>query len=224
MHVNMRRRQSGLSLVELMVGIALGLFILSSAGFVMTNQLADNRRLMLETQIQQELRSTADLIARDIRRAGFWANASDNVLTSSGAVAANNYIATNWDRANSLFEFSYSSDPKNENDQLDTNEKAGFRLRNNRVEMKIGTGAGWQPVTDPDLVTITTLDLALNSETIDLSPYCQNPCPPGACTPTQTVRTITITLKGTAAHDASVSRTLRTTVRLRNDVINGACP
>jgi type IV pilus assembly protein PilW len=218
-------RQQGLSLVELMIGIALGLFIMSSAGFVMSNQLADNRRMMLETQIQQELRGAADLIARDIRRAGFWTNASRGILLPSGAAPSNPYAGLDADRLNAKLEFAYSADPKYENDNLDGNERAGFRLAGDIIQMQLGSGGVWQPVTDANLIKITTFDLALNTEVIDLLPYCQNPCPSGtSCTPTQTVRSITVTLKGTAAHDPSVSRTLRTTVRLRNDIMTGACP
>ena len=69
-----RQRQTGLSLVELMVGVAVGLFVVAGATLVVSNQLGDNRRLMLETQIQQDLRAAADLIARDLRRSGYWAS------------------------------------------------------------------------------------------------------------------------------------------------------
>jgi type IV pilus assembly protein PilW len=38
------------------------------------------------------------------------------------------------------------------------------------------------------------------------------------------VRDITVDITGQAAHDSSVSRSLRSNVRLRNDAIIGACP
>ena len=41
---NLSRRQSGLSIVELMVGLALGLFVVAGATVVATTQLGDNRR------------------------------------------------------------------------------------------------------------------------------------------------------------------------------------
>jgi len=39
---------------------------------VLTTQLGDNRRLLLEAQMQQDMRTAADLISRDLRRAGYW--------------------------------------------------------------------------------------------------------------------------------------------------------
>ena len=61
----------GISIVELMVGITISLFILAGASLVLTTQLDSNRRLLLEAQVQQDLRTTADMISRDVRRAGY---------------------------------------------------------------------------------------------------------------------------------------------------------
>lgn len=83
-----RRRARGLSIVELMVGITIGLFILAGATMVLTSQLGDNRRLLLEAQMQQDMRATADMIARDIRRAGYWAHAICQVWLEPGKVIA----------------------------------------------------------------------------------------------------------------------------------------
>ena len=60
MHADsIRSNQRGLTLVELMVGLAVGLFVLAGATLVVSSQLNDNRTLLLETQIQQDLRAKA---------------------------------------------------------------------------------------------------------------------------------------------------------------------
>lgn len=88
------RRQRGLSLVELMVGVAVGLFVVAGATMLVANQLGDNRRLLLETQIQQDLRAAADIIVRDIRRSGYWGAAQTGVwYAGSPGVTANPYTA-----------------------------------------------------------------------------------------------------------------------------------
>jgi type IV pilus assembly protein PilW len=74
-HPARRAAQRGLSIVELMVGITIALFILAGATLVLTTQLDSNRRLLLEAQLQQDLRTTADMISRDVRRAGYWGKA-----------------------------------------------------------------------------------------------------------------------------------------------------
>ena len=80
-------RHRGLSIVELMIGIAIGLFIVAGATLMLTTQLGDNRRLLLEAQIQQDMRAAADMITRDIRRAGYWGQAYQQVWPAAGALA-----------------------------------------------------------------------------------------------------------------------------------------
>lgn len=97
--INRRQRQTasrparGLSLVELMVGIAVGLMVVAGASFVAVNQIGDNRRLTLETQVQQDLRAAADLIVRDLRRTGYWGNSQQGLWQGSNPAAASNPYA-----------------------------------------------------------------------------------------------------------------------------------
>jgi len=218
-----RCRQTGLSMVELMVGVAIGLFVVAGATLAVSNQLGDNRRLMLETQIQQDLRSAADVIARDIRRSGYWASAQSGVWHAGAvAVVTNPYTAlTPASGVASEVRFGYSRGAV-ENNLLDPNDEAGFRLVDSAVQMR--TGGQWQALTDSTTLKVTDFRVTLNSLAVALS--CLNECPGGgvACWPKQTVREIEVFIDGTAVHDPSLRRNARSNVRLRNDVINGACP
>ena len=218
-----RRRQTGLSMVELMVGVAIGLFVVAGATLAVSNQLGDNRRLMLETQIQQDLRAAADVIARDVRRSGYWASAQDGVWNASAvAVTSNPYTAlTPASGVASEVHFGYSRGAV-ENNVLDVNDEAGFRLVNGAIQMR--TGGQWQALTDSTTLKVTVFNVTLNSQDVALS--CFNPCPLGAvaCPPTQSVREIKVEITGNAVFDPSVVRSATSNVRLRNDVINGTCP
>ena len=217
------RRQTGLSMVELMVGVAIGLFVVAGATMAVSNQLGDNRRLMLETQIQQDLRSAADVIARDIRRSGYWASAQSGVWHAGAvAVVTNPYTAlTPASGVASEVHFGYSRGAV-ENNVLDPNDEAGFRLVDSAIQMR--TGGQWQALTDNTTLKVNDFRVTLKSQDVALS--CFNTCPPGApaCPPTQTVRDIEIFIDGTAVHDPSVRRNAHGNVRVRNDVINGSCP
>jgi len=220
-----KSRQSGLSLVELMVGVAVGLFVVAGATIAVANQLGDNRRLMLETQIQQDLRAAVDVIARDVRRAGYWGSAESGIWYAGAvAVATNPYTVVQPSVSGapaSAVTFAYSRSAA-ENGARDATDESGFRLNNGAIEMS--TGGGWQALTDSSTLRITNFQVTLNSQPVALS--CFNPCPGGgtACLPTQTVRDITVDITGQAVHDATVQRNARSTVRVRNDVVNGACP
>ena len=223
LHHLARRRQTGLSMVELMVGVAIGLFVVAGATMAVSNQLGDNRRLMLETQIQQDLRAAADVIARDLRRSGYWARAQDGVWHAGAvAVTANPYTAvTPASGVASEVRFGYSRGAV-ENNTLDVTDEAGFRLSGDAIQMR--TGGQWQALTDSTTLRVTDLRVTLISQDVPLA--CFNACPVGAvaCPPTQTVREVRVEIAGTAVHDASVRRNARSQMRLRNDAINGACP
>ena len=60
----------GLRFLKWSAGIAVGLVVLAASVLVVTGQLTENRRLLLDTQLQQDLRATADIITRQLRRAG----------------------------------------------------------------------------------------------------------------------------------------------------------
>ncbi len=204
------RHQTGLSLVELMVGVAIGLMVVAAAATVTATQLGDSRRLVLEAQVQQDLRATADIIARELRRAGHWDNAATSVWAPGSAVAANPY-ATVTIAAGS--------------DEVAVTRSAGaveFRLLAGPpgvVQMQRGAG-GWQALTDPATLDVTGLNIqAQPIAAIQMG--CTALCTGGgqACWPTIEVRELQVQINGRAVSDAAVLRSIRSSVRLRNDRI-----
>ena len=85
-----RAAQRGLSIVEMMVGVTIGLLVVAGATMVVSTQLLDNRQLMVETQVQQDLRAAADIITRDLRRAGYTSNPQNGVWYKGTAQVACN--------------------------------------------------------------------------------------------------------------------------------------
>ncbi len=226
-----RRCARGLSIVELLVGIAVGLFVLAGATLLVSSQLSDNRQLMLETQVQQDLRATADLIARDLRRGGYWGNAGTAVWPATGAAAPINPYNSSWVEVGaggrSEWKYSYSNVGGGvfENDFEDGVEKFGFALDSGSgtIEMQVG-GAGWQALTDANVVRVTQFTMTPTLQTIVVP--CSRPCAGGgtACWPQHVVRDISIVIAAEAVHDSRVKRSVRSDVRLRNDGVTGTCP
>ncbi len=218
--------QHGLSLVELMIGLGVGLFISAAAGTLLASHVRENRSLLLEARLMQDLSTAADMITRDLRRAGYWAGALSGVwLAGTTATRPNPYAAvTPSAAASDAVSFRYSRD-SSENNTVDSNEEFGFRLRNGTIEMLLGSG-GWQALTDLGTLTVTTFSVTPGVERIDLQTTCSKPCPAGSttCPPRQEVRSLAVLITGRSATDALVSRSVRSQVRLRNDSLTGACP
>ena len=83
------RYQRGFSLVELLVSLATGLFLLAGVMGIFSATLSSQGSVLKATRLNQELRNIMDLISRDVRRAGYWGFASatgqpEGTLTLSG--------------------------------------------------------------------------------------------------------------------------------------------
>ena len=224
----LHRGQRGLSIIELMVGVALGLFILGGALALFVSLMGDNRRLLLEARVNQEIRATADIIARDLRRAGYWRNAMAGV---GATPVANPYGGATW--AGTSVQYAYDRDG---NSTVTGSEQAGFQLNGNVIATNTG-----QPLTDPNTIQVTTFTLPANAaaatQWTDLAYACE--CiSKGTCTeaallalapghanrPQVGLRTATIVIEAQATADARVKRRIEETVRIRNDLTRGACP
>ena len=229
-----RRAQRGLSIVEMMVGVAIGLFVVAGAAMLLATQLSDNRRLLLETQVQQDLRATADIIVRELRRAGRWGRARDGVWAGGGAPVVNPYSAVEPVAGGGAFadgeeastvEIAYSSVDleADEDGAVADAERRGFRLDNGVIQTQLGAG-NWQALTDGNTLRVTSFTVRMNRQPVALA--CAKPCPVGAvaCPPQLEVRDMQVDITGQAAHDPSVQRSVRSNVRLRNDTAQRRLP
>ena len=190
----LRTLRRGLSIVELMVGIAISMFILAGATLVLTTQLESNRRLLLEAQLQQDLRTAADMISRDVRRAGYWGRAYCNVwpaaatadkggdpanctqtnpyntITPSVAPGPGGTTQLVYDRSTD-FEggAAFNADDNLVDGGLASRprERVGFRFNQGAgtIEYLVGNN-NWQTLTDPNVLQVTEFRMVLNRRTL----------------------------------------------------------
>ena len=227
------RAQRGLGLVEMMVGLALGLFIVGGALAMFSNLTNDNRLLLQEARVVQDLRATADLIARDLRRAGYWGNATSGVWStgSAGAPPKSNYgfmaatpcASATLDQksttmASSALCWSISGDTNN---VVGSDERYGFELDAGVIYAVVG-GASRQALSDPKSITITNLVITPSSQVLPVSDFCSKTCTTNC--PEVVVREFEVLIKGHLPSNTSASRFQRSNVRVRNDYVGGACP
>jgi type IV pilus assembly protein PilW len=215
--------QRGLSLVETLVGIAITLVVVAGALKMFVGHLEGNRRLLLEARLHQDLRAASDLIARDLRRAGYWQTAAQG---TAWPARPNPYqaMSPSGGASAALTGYSYSRDAT-ENNHLDSNESFGLRLNAGALQLLEGSG-GWQQLTDAGTVLVTSLSITPQTRSIGHGHLCSPACTSAdpAC-PRLDVRHYDIVIRGRAAADASVTREVRESVRVRNDELPAAgCP
>lgn len=239
-HRGSRGFSRGLSIVELLVGIAIGLFLLAGASMMFVSSITNSRGLLAEARVNQSLRATADLITRDLRRAGYWEDAMAGTTTTSTATTANPYAAIS--ATGSTVTYNLARDASagrtatTDLNTLTPDEQFGFRISSGAVQMQVGLN-NWQSVTDANVLTVTALAITPSETSLDIRDACAKPCcdailgtctainvavPPGC--PKITVRRYDLSLTGQSTTDSAVVRTLKTSVRVRNDATSGACP
>lgn len=229
----MLTRSRGFTLIELMVALVLGLVVIGGVMGVFISTYQANAQNIKSVRLNEEMRAVMSLMTRDIRRAGARDLAWQPSLLGSDNLFANdvNWVVSRYDNTvpvNSCALFAYDS---NANDLVDNVDRMGYRLRREvsggvarqSVEMRrTGTacnGAGWEKVTDENIMNVLDLDFAVTTE-------------PGVSG--IEVRTVIVTLDA-ATHTRSatpanltaadctnidvVCRQLVEKIRLRNDAI-----
>ena len=219
-----RGASRGLSLIELMVGLAVSLVVAGGALSMMVRIQSTSWRLLIETRLNQDLRAAADLMARDLRRSGYWGNAIQGALAQgvSSLAVQNPYRALSGSTAGGL-SYGFSRDAV-ENNTLDSAEQFGFRLRSGVLQMQTASGV-WTDLTDDKNLLVTALTVTPSLTSLQIGNLCAKPCAAGTpnC-PVSTVRSLAISLTGQAVRDSSVVRSTASTVRVRTDEFSGQCP
>ncbi|ANH67231.1 PilW family protein [Mitsuaria sp. 7] len=213
----------GFTLVEFMIGLTIGLLLLAGAFAMAGVQLGEHHRLMLELQVQQELRATAELMLRDLRRAAFWDRAQDGVWQDDPDVPVRNpYADVTVEDTGRRLTYSFARDGS-ASGGASVRETSGFRLSEGRIDQLIS--GRYQPLTDPDLLRVRRLEVRLASQGHPLGDACDPSCAVGgaACAPTLSARLVTLIVDAEAAHDPRVTHHLELLSPLHNHALSGAC-
>lgn len=204
------RRQRGLSLVELMVALLIGLVVVAGAFLVHLRHLQSSRQLLAEVRLHQDLRAVVDLVTRDLRRAGHWASAAQQ--NPPGAHNPNASVSADAQMVSYRFDSPSA-----------LSSEVSFSLSGGRIRMQIGDGTP-QTLTDPEVMTVTRFEIQPVSERIDLSHLCDTACTDPLSCPHVEQRRFDLRVEARSTTDARIVRALDSSVLLRNDHLVGACP
>jgi type II secretory pathway component PulJ len=217
-------QQQGLTLLELMIGLLIGIFISSSMLTMWLKLQASALGALQQSRLHQDLRAIKHVMASDIRRAGYWGWSPDSALkiTQNPFMTAVNDILI--DQANdaeaSASCLTYSYDRNHDGLVGNSNiEQYGFRLHQQAIEMRTGgtefncRAGQWQDITQAGTI-ITHLTFIMEDKNI----YPAAGCNPGA--PCQRQRLLTIQLTGHLQSQPEQAITLEEQIRIRNDYVS----
>lgn len=213
-----KRKQSGFTLPEMLVVLAINLILFSGLITFIVANINHYRMTLSINRLDQQLQSAMMVMGNDIRRAGYWANASSDVGTSQNnnpfmtnatdiAVSGGNCILFAYDRDSdgSLPSISSSID----------DERYGYRLNGQALQARppgasfdcSAAASAWENVTDTQNIQITNLTFTLNTSTITTGPGSRG----------LAMRSVDVSITGRLASDNTISRTFTQHIRIKND-------
>ena len=177
--MNHMNKQSGMGLVELMIGSLIGLLIVAGVLVMYTATVKGSADTLKAAKLNQELSSAMSIMTRDIRRAGMWREAQvDDENNPFSAVGFNNLVIEDIGTdPGACILYAYdrfeAGDPAAVPTTPDTaapipaNDYYGFKLVGGEVYMHTGNStatnsctditANWLKITDSDVITVTEL-------------------------------------------------------------------
>jgi type IV pilus assembly protein PilW len=175
--------QRGVTIIELLVGLAVGVLVVGGAITMYVSSIRSSNNTLAATKLNQEIAALMNVIGNDVRRAGYWEAATigsfdlnpfsqpgDTLLTVYDDMTNNTAQAATGSGECVAYAYDATYLPGNVAGTVDAADLFGFRLNGTVVQMlqtgiigSLDCAAGtWQNVTDPNLIEITalTFDLA----------------------------------------------------------------
>ena len=217
-----RSGESGFTLIELMIGLLIGLIVLSGATYIFVITVKSSRDVMYSARLNQELAAAVSIITGDIRRAGAWRQVAGNSSPYSDIGLDFKVISA------SCVLYNYDEDG---NGAIEPDEYHGVRLQNSVLELKyLGTTTNmsdcslltdqWVPITDDNFMAVTEATFTdesvclINGTVSAAAPAC--PSSVGS-DEVGFVRKVSVKIKAEVNSDRDWKKTVEESVRLRND-------
>ena len=198
-----RKSQWGVTLVELLVGMAVGIVVVGGAITMYTSSVRSSNDTLKSSKLNQEISTLLHVIVNDVRRAGYWGDINtgaldENPFNLQGATAlvvrddmtSNSLQPATGQGSCLLYSYDATYVPGNVAGVIESTDLFGFRLNGSVVQMRqsgtidgancVGgtcsscTNGTWENVTDPDLIEITDLTFDLGAS------QCLNGAEPNA--------------------------------------------
>lgn len=198
----------GLTLVELMIALLIAAIVIAGVMSVFVSVIRHSHGDIELGRLDSNLHKVVGTIARDVGRAGYWANSetsATNPFTQSGTDisvnAANNCLLITYDHND---DGSLPSESSGSDD-----ERYGYRLMNGAIQYRpnnasfdcAASSASWTNMTDPNVVTITNFSVTKNTLT----------------NANIEIRTITLSITGQLVSDTAITKTITQTIKVQND-------
>jgi type IV pilus assembly protein PilW len=213
------KKQCGFTMAELMIALVINSILVIGLIAAVSANLRHYNTTINTNRLNQQLETALDMMANDIRRAGYWENAYTDIgLDQNSNPFMANGVDISVNNTNSCILFAYDHSKNGSLPAISASyndERYGYRLNGTVIQARppgaaydCSAAAGaWDNVTDANVVTITGLTFTLTTKTITTGPGARGIA----------MRSVDISVSGRLTSDATITNTLTQHVRLRND-------
>ena len=208
---HVRRTERGVSLIETLIAMALGLLVLAGTLQLVNHLVQGNMTTVQVIRLEQDTRTVLDIIIQDLRRAGSFPEAARDLGDASRFLQTQppapliDGDAIQFDKAGSALTYAYrESDGKLTQAKFSLDAKAGTVL------MHTGTASAPETITDPNVMTVTALSFLPTLATSRAGPLEASQV------------TMEVRIKTRLKSDPSIERQLSDRVVLRNPILETA--
>jgi len=158
--------QQGMTMIELMISIALGLLVVAAATTMTVSSMVSNTDTLASARLNQDLDSVLKVMVNEIRRAGYSGGVFDFLDNEDINIVSASCLL-------------YAYDADNDG-SLEATERFGFQLVGSEIQMRTNCATGacatscgagtWVALTNASVVSITGLTFdSLNSKCISIT-------------------------------------------------------
>jgi len=184
-------KTKGFTLIELMIAMMLGLIVIGGALSIYISTIKSSSEVVKSSRLNYDLDSAMQLMANDLRRAGYWGGAiagSDATSNPFTQGDANIQVSQKTGEANNsciLYSYDGESESDNVTGTIDDGsvgnakgEYYGFRLNDGQIDIRYqATNANktcndpsWEVLTDSNKVNVSVLTFSkINSQCLNVT-------------------------------------------------------
>lgn len=219
-----RNRQTGTSLMEVLVAMTISLVVTAAMVSLMSNSLSNTSRIINMTKLTDDMRTAMHVMSRDVRRSNYTADAlycfANPDCGTDGSIALPGDVTIN--DSNDCFTFLLDRD--HDGDATE-NDAGGFRRSTSNgvglLQMWVGNASpdcaamddNWANLTDPGHMEITAFsvddDLSYQEVIYDNGFGIQK---------FQKVRKLRMSIDGRLLADTNIHRSIADVIKLRNNI------
>lgn len=161
------QNQNGLTLIEMLIAMILGLFVTAVIISVFTTNVRSSNENLKMIRLNQELRGAMSLITDELKRSGYTAQPS---WTNTAGLFMS---ALNYNSTSSCLRYSYDV---NADGTQDNSERMAFQFTSDLIRWGSGVASNtcndgtWEAITDTDIVEISTMEINFSGSSNTLGP------------------------------------------------------